>query len=323
MTAGPRWSSFVLLVAASGFAGAPLAAQEGEGTVQPPDVFRRVAQLRTEVEQLRQEMGKPVGQFQLQVRSAAPREVYFQALTLFRKADRLAFEHTGQRVAVPPPPTGTPQPRDVLAVVAKAERQLRQVKEKLAVQEPAAPPARDPTKTPTDVFRAIVEANHQLNLMLDYPFAPSDVFQQVQRAGGLASRLAERWEDADFPRQWPAFQRGQRPADVYRQLLACLARIRAIFEKSGLPILEIEVADEAIDRATPSDVYDLASVLVSELAYLDQLQPAAEPPPPVFYPGRKFPSHVHQAARLLEQQLSWLERRVAGEPDWLQRKAAP
>jgi hypothetical protein len=300
-----------------------LLAEEQGANTQPPDVFARVAQLREEIEQLRREMGKPVSEFEFEVRSVSPREVYFQALTLFLKADRLAIEQTGKGIEVPERPRGPLRPKDVLAVVTAAQQRIRQVKEKLTIEQPAGTPARDASKTPTDVFRAIVRANQQLNLLLDHPFAPSDVFLQVQRATGLASVLASRFDDADFPRQLPDFQRGQQPRDVYRQLLTCLARIREIFDKSDLKILDIEVSDEAMEQATPSDVYDLASVLVAELAYLHRLQPDAEPPPAVFYPGRKFPSHVHQTARLLDRQLSWLQQQVSQEPGWLKREATP
>jgi hypothetical protein len=299
----------------------PLVAEAVAEQIQPADVFLRVTQLRQEVEQLRYEMGKPVSAFEFEVRNAAPREVYFQALTLFRKADQLAFEQTGDRVEMPKPPRGAVHPKDVLAMVTAAQQRIRAVKEKLEIKEPASTPVRDPTKTPTDVFRAIVQANQQLNALLDFPFVPSDVLQQVQRASGLAMLLASRLGNADFPRELPEFQRGKRPPEVYRQLLTCLTQIHKIVKKSDLKILDIEIADEAIEQATPSDVYDLASVLVAELAYLRQLHPHTEPPPLVFYPGRKFPSHVHQAARLLEQQLSWLQQQVSENPDWLKPEA--
>jgi len=300
-----------------------LIAQDEDPEIEPApaDVFVGIVQLSEEIEQLRREMGKPVSAFEFEIRNAAPREVYFQALTLFRKADRLAFEHLHERVNVPAQPQGPLRPKDVLAVVEAAGERIRDVKGKLKVDEAADAPVRDPTKTPTDVFRAIVKANQQLNVLLDHPFSPSDVFQQVQRASGLATALASPFSKTDFPREIPEFDRGKRPPDVYRQLFKCLKRVQKIFDASDLKVLEFEVSEITIDKATPSDVYDLASVLVAELAYLHELHPGAESPPAVFFPGRKFPSHVHQAARLLDQQLNWLQQQVSEQPDWLQREA--
>ncbi|NIL98134.1 MAG: hypothetical protein GTO53_09980 [Planctomycetales bacterium] len=318
-----RWIGVGALMAACYGPALRLGAADGHGKIQPADVFVRATQVREEIEQLRVELGKPVSVFQFEVRAASPREVYFQALTLLMKADRLAFEQLGRRTAPPARPSKPIAPQDVLTLVEAAQQRLRQVKEQLKIEQPVQAPPRDPTKTPTDVFRAIVQANRQLNVLLDQPFAPSDVYQQVQRASGLASVLASRLGDTEFPRQLPEFQRGKRPADVYRQLLTCLAKIQKIFAKSDLKILDIEVPDAMIDQVTPSDVYDLASVLVAELAYLHGRYPEVEPPPTIFYPGRKFPSHVHQAARLLDRQLDWLAEQVSQQPSWLKGEATP
>ena len=68
---------------------------------------------------------------------------------------------------------------------------------------------------------------------------------------------------------------------------------------------------------TPSDVYDVASLLVSELAYLHARLPNAGAPRSSYNPGDKLPSHVYQRAGMLERQLSELNKWVEGSPDWL------
>jgi hypothetical protein len=58
----------------------------------------------------------------------------------------------------------------------------------------------------------------------------------------------------------------------------------------------------------PSDVYDLASLVLGEVAFLHSLVPTAEPVH-AFEPGGngfRLPSHVHQLARTLEAQLGAL-----------------
>ena len=62
------------------------------------DVFTRVASVEGELELIRARMGKSGASAPLiRVRDAAPREVYFQAQTLFHKANWLATELTGNR----------------------------------------------------------------------------------------------------------------------------------------------------------------------------------------------------------------------------------
>ena len=69
--------------------------------------------------------------------------------------------------------------------------------------------------------------------------------------------------------------------------------------------------------AAPSDVYDIASLLVSELAHLHSLHGKLNPPRRVFYPGHLFPSHVYRRAGMLESQIEQLEGFVEKDPDWL------
>jgi len=179
--------------------------------------------------------------------------------------------------------------------------------------------APDPSKTPSDVLRSIVQANRQLNLMLERKFAPGDVFQQVTVAIGNAERLIEQFpgESSTIPDP-PKYEPNKIPADVYRRLLGCFATVQKITEQSGQQVLKLGQLDEAeISRAAPSDVYDVASLVVSELAYIRGELPDAALPRKVYFPGRKFPSDVLQRVGILEKQLAQLGKLVEQNTDWL------
>lgn len=282
------------------------------------DVCVQVELVRAELEVIRFVMGRPTNeQPEMAVSGVATREVYAQALTLFRKAERLGFEQTREHAPEPAAPTGEITSADVYRVVQSALERIRRVKEHLGIEQQIQPPPRDPSKTATEVFRAVVQANRQLNLLLDRRFAPSDVFEQVTRGVGYASRLLEHFPDATLLPDPPEFEIGKRPGDVYRRLLDCFDRVRAIAKASGLEMLELEADETRIMAAEPSDVYDIASLLVSELAFLHSEVADARAPRPVYYVGRKFPSHVYQRAGILELQLVELEQWVQQNPDWL------
>lgn len=286
--------------------------------ISPPDVLALVDVFRAELEELRFLMGRPKNrQPELNVQRASPREVYFQALTMFQKADRMCFEHTRKRSTRPTLPEGDISPSDVYNVVDAALQSLRQVKRRYGLETDARLSEPDATKQPTDVFKSIVQANQQLNLMLERQFAPSDVFQQVTRAVGYASRLLDRFPNTVLIPEEPAFEAGKRPADVYRRLLGCVERIRRLADLSGLELLELQVDEKLIQQAEPSDVFDIASLVVSELSYLHGKLTDAKPPRDVYYVGRKFPAHVYQRVGILERQLAELDRRVQENPDWL------
>lgn len=306
-------------------AAAAVAQESGSEKTTPTDVYMLVGSVRTELEELRFLMGRPQNrQKPIAVKGAAPREVYFQALTLFQKADRLCFEHTRERAIAPEVPQGAISPADVHRVVSQALSQVRKVKSKYGIDtKPAAqkPPSE---MKPTDVFQSIVEANRQLNLMLDYRIAPSDVYEQVTRCIGYTERLLEQFPDSVSMPDAPPHEAGKQPADVYRSLLECVQRVRTVAKLSGLEMLELEVDEDQIRKAEPSDVYDVASLVVAELTYLHRQLPGAQPPRKVYYVGRKFPSQVYQRAGLLQLQLLELERLVEENPQWLkQPRTAP
>jgi len=287
-------------------------------TIKPADVFVLVAMVRDELELIRFEMGKPLNQQpKIEVANAAPREVFFQALTLFRKADRLAFEQARQRVPVPVTPQGELSPAHVYVVVDASLQRIRRVKVKLGITERSPERPHDSSKQSNDVFRSIVQANRQLNLLLDRSFAPSDVFRQVTSAVSYTSVLLSRFSGVNRLADAPPFERGKRPANVYARLVGVFEMVRETAQLSGLNMLELASSPSSLEEKTPSDVYDIASLLVSELAYLHQQVKQLEPPQPVYYPGRKLPADVYQRAGILDAQMATLLKQVKAAPNWL------
>jgi hypothetical protein len=285
--------------------------------VAPPDVYTRLMVLHADLEKIRIEMGMPPPEpYRLEISGVAPREVYFQASTLLRKSNRLSFEHTRDIATPPPPPDDTIRPADVLTLVESAIDRITQVKAQLGIEEvsPEQPP--DSTKTPTDVLYAALAASRQVNLLLDRPFSPAEVYQQLTHAIGYAARLRAQFPGNRIP-ELPPFERGMRPSDVMHKLVECLGSIERIAARSDLSMLKFN--GEMRDGVTPNDVYDMATLLVSELDYLWSHAEDAVSPRPAYYPGRKIPSDVYQRASLLERQLVELERLVEKTPNWLSR----
>lgn len=298
-------------------------AQPQTTKVDTSDVFALVQLVREELEELRSYTGRPRAVAQpLPVTDANLRQVYFQALTLFRKSNRLCFEYTRQQQPEPAPPPDRIESADVYDLVNRAHQRLTEVKLSLGLSASTNVRPMGKVQDPSQVFAAIVQANRQLNWMLQKPFTPSDVFQQVTVAIAYGERLLERFPDAEsaVPAA-PEFEPYKMPCDVYRRLLGCYARIHKIADQSGVSVLTLGELDEAqINSSQPGDVYDIASLIVSELANLHAELPGAAPPRQAYYPGRKFPAHVFQRVGILEQQLKQLEKHVAKKPGWLPKQ---
>jgi len=283
----------------------------------PADVYVRVAETRAEIELIRFEMGRPRhARPEIAVSGVEPREVFFQALTLFEKANRLGFEQTRTLAERALEQSIDPTPADVLQVVDAALSRLRAVKADMGIVSNVSVPPADPSKRPVEVFKSIVQANRQLSLLLERRFSPSDVYKQITVAIGYAARLRSLFPGDRIPPA-PAREAGKRPQDVYRLLIECLNTVNLIAVTSGLSIVTLEASEAEIEAARPSDVYDISSLLVAELAFLHQQAGTLDAPRAAYYPGRKFPSGVHQRAGQLKIQLDELQVLVKTRPDWL------
>ena len=122
----------------------------------------------------------------------------------------------------------------------------------------------------------------------------------------------------------PAYEPGLRPAHVYGRMLEVFDRLSVGFETLGLEMVSWSggayVADDSL---TPSDDFDLATLLLSDLEYLHSLVPDARPPMQVAHPGRRFPSDVYQQAGILREQASRILVRAREDPSLLEVPGAP
>ena len=80
----------------------------------------------------------------------------------------------------------------------------------------------------------------------------------------------------------------------------CYSLVRTLAERRGFTMLNFELSEQRAMHVTPSDVSDLASLVVEELLSLHAHYPTARVPTQAYYPGARFPAHVYQRAGLLE-----------------------
>lgn len=293
-----------------------LDAQEPD-TVQEPITTVTVDQLartiRAEIEVIRWNMGRPIEvRSPIPVRDVTIRENFRQALTLWQKVNELAVDLVGGGEAppvVPPPPEGEYGPPEVHRVLTSVLDRLQEIKDGTAIVSQAglgreAPAVRpNPAAQPTDVFRSIVQSNRQVNRMLERAAQPSDVYRQVQQAVFYASEvLAAQGDENPYPSP-PAFEPGLRPGDVYGRLLQVFDRLSASFDALGLDMVTWAGGIYEVDTSlSPGDVFDLATLLLSEVEYLHSRTPGARAPIQAVDPGLRWPSDVYQQAGILNEQ---------------------
>ena len=129
-------------------------AQANPDRVGSADIYNKVHQLHTDLEMLRQHMGKPRNeQKDIPVRQAVSREVYYQALALYRNANKLAYEHTREWVDATYMSVDEITPMDVFRVVHSGARSHQACQAQAGYR--ACPPAACGTEDGSDFDRCL------------------------------------------------------------------------------------------------------------------------------------------------------------------------
>jgi len=270
--------------------------------VQPGHCHARAQRLFGELRLVREEMGRtedtrPI----LEIVGAMPRACYFEAIAAWHKAERLGVE-TGARTARSAPAVPLLQdlrPGHVLQMIDAVLAQVDEIKKRLGITEHGTDAVIDTSRQPSDVLGVLMRVNRELSCLLEHAFSPRDVYRVVALASAYAARLTS----TVVTPQPAVFERRRRPTDCYHQLEVCLAKVGALVVRRGGAALQVHDTPSAI---TPSDVYDLANLVLCEVAYLHSLHKDAAVLH-AFEPGAAgycLPAHVYQLARTLEGQLS-------------------
>ncbi len=194
-----------------------------------------------------------------------------------------------------------------MGVAQQSLRAVQDVKRLLGIEHEYKSPLRDATKTATDVLAAAAEANRLLNAIIETPKRPRDVFRELSLAIRYLKTVSV-CVGIDLKEEPQPFVRLRKPADVYVRLLGCFERARLLAAGQGIGTLRVDASKLNRSLIHPSDVHDLAVLLVVELERLDKAIGNGESQRPVRHAGLCFPSHVHQRIVQLDAMLAALSR---------------
>ncbi|MFW5451771.1 MAG: hypothetical protein ACKE9I_09240 [Methylophagaceae bacterium] len=290
-------------------------------SIVPADVLARAKLLSDEVNLIRLELGKPEVLTKAEtVIDASPREVYFQAQTAFIKANRLVYERTGQRSTVPSEiDITTIQPFHVWQMVNQAYEQILLVKNKLKINQQEIEKPQPIYTSPSDVFAHVVSVNGQINALLNQQFSPSDVYQKVNESIHIMAALLATEPSVKRIPLASSFERRKTPTDVYQYLIETRVILAKIMANYDIHFAHIQNDNTRTRTRAPSDVYDLASLLVANLHYVHSLKLAVKPPAKTYPSVNKIPSDVYQRLSILHQQLLLFQKLHEHSPNWLNK----
>lgn len=271
------------------------------------DFMVEIQQLNQEIEPLRLYMGAPKANIlDIKINNVAPHDVYFLAMTMFRKVNRLSFEITREHGRLPKTSSRVYKTEDVLALVQASHQLLDNIISEFGIVVEHKDFENAQTTPSVDIFRMILKTNRQLNLLLQQKFRPSDAYMQVTKAIGYATKLLTSYPDSIPIPETPPFVPNKSPGDVYFLLLTCLEELKKMNAVVHFPNLVIDASSIDRQNVTPSDVFDLTSLVVARLDYLYQRLAVDDTTLEAYYPGHKYPSDVYQRAGILKNQLQQL-----------------
>lgn len=290
--------------------------------ITPEHTSARVGQLLADLEALRLEVGRSKdARIPMQVRDASPREVYYHAQTVHRKANQLAVELGGKSVEAPSAEVPARAcPADVLEVLDSARERLAEARSLLRIEGDTSKPdlpgplIRDAGKDASDVLTGCLLASRQLNVMLAHAFASREAHELLVRAEAICERLLA-LHRIEMPAA-PPFERRKFPRDVFQVLWQSCETLQQVLRDSKLSALQL---DRGYVGEQPTDVYDITSLVLSELEYVASFVPQAggvrAPAAPAI--PHVLPAHNFQRARRLQAGIEKLAGAVRARPDWL------
>jgi len=265
------------------------------------EICQALERFQENVELLRQAMkGEKAPAKEFPAENPDYRDVYDIALTLYGKTDKLAYEKTATRgeffsnVDV-----AAITPGDIAALVDNAGKRLAPVLAKYGLS-PAPLPPPDAATTATAVYRRAVAVNKQLNKLLDNKTTPADIYRQITWAINYSREILGLFPEASIP-ALPPLRQGKTPADIYTALIHIFRVVADISRTSGFSAIEIPYAVlDDVTQLTIDDVYDLATVVASQLAFLRSKLKNKSLLPGVYYPGPKTLDDDYQLAGQLK-----------------------
>lgn len=277
----------------------PLAGQE----TATAELAHLVARARADIEAFRFASGGRLAQSApWAVGTASPRHAFHTGQTLFRKVSRLTHEVIGTEMTAPPAvPAGVVTVDAAVDLVRSAHDMLLRLLDRVGVEPTPVPPP-PPGQGMARTLAEMVAANRQLNAMLVHEYRPAEIRGLVEQAvRHLAALTGEGYPDAPRPAG------GLNVTSVYRKLLDCYGLVHEAGAARDIATLGLDLrAERRREGLESSDAYDLAQLLLADIAFMSG--GASAPAPPYRSSSYVHSAHVYRMASVLETQLGSLVR---------------
>lgn len=292
----------------------PISGREANSSeLTPSDVYSRITLIEKEIEIIRQYMGKDnIAEINYPIKDVVPRQVFFQVKTITRGVKELYAEVSDNlspnvRYAISTDEIVTPSV--VWKQANEALKNIYLIKKKMNIYE-IVQEVTVTGKKPTDVFRKVINVNRKINNLLLKKISPRDVYQQVSQSINVTVALLSEFNRTSRIIKIPEYQTKKTPKEVFEELLQCYRVIGEISEHLNIKIGRIDYLEFESIKKKPNDVYDLASLILSEVEFIRIQKKNSKYVLRAPMPTYKLPSDVFQRASLLRAQLNLLLKKI-------------
>ncbi len=191
-----------------------------------------------------------------------PIHVYTKALEVLEKI-AMAEKRLGlETVEVGQIPLTKIEPKDVYAVTARVLTELQKMKEYLAIATPIDDVPFVAGKAPSHVYENLWRASYMLDNLAG-AVKPDDVYRHVRYVHYEIDLIASEFAVSFAGLPEPQIEPKARPKDVAAQGLLDLSKLVRLQKKIGMDASFVPTM--TLVRATPSDAFDVANILMAEL----------------------------------------------------------
>lgn len=276
------------------------------------DILARANLMEENLNLIRQAMGKPPSsKVALSVKNASLRDNLFDGRVLYEKANQLAYEVTESYEALPKTNEKEVTPEVVWNLLNDSLKRILLVKKFLGIKKSVVEKVPSSPVTPTEVMNKLLQVNHNINGILIKKTSPSDVFQQITLSVNYMADMLKPYPGVNRLPAQPVFEANKRPIDVMVRLTHCFAELKEIAQDLHRNMLVVVIDKNRVYQVTPSNVYDIATILLSETKFISRIEQDKSAQIVPYYPGFKTPSLVYQRAGILLAQLQSLKAQLA------------
>ena len=284
-----------------------------ENSIKASDVLARLLLVHENFEVIRLYMGRPAPTKPLfRAEGVSNVEMFFLGTTLKEQALRLRFElmRTEEHSHAHPP--DTPTLNELFLVLDETLVIAMQIQKHLDVKSNVSERVQPESVTITDVANQVFRTGTLLRQMLNSTNSGSDAFLAVTMGVNQLMALHRKYTKKLMPDE-PLFVPNKTPDDVFSVLMESYKKIHNLWKPKG-QVGMFKLIRQSDRSVGLDDVSELATLLAAQVRRLLMLLKVKRQLDHKGFFGRKFPSHIHQRAALMNAIVGELPPTLTANP---------